>query len=190
MTQGKFALQRAAGHLFAARALVATDRLDQARQEMMAAEKELQSVPESDPEPLMPQPRKLLSSQMAILQGEIALHDRKTTEANAQLGAVVQRFVLARGSGDSVGHLFTMLYLAEQARARADWDLVENIAGQMLLFDPEYAGGHLVAAFAAEHKGDSDRARRELTSAQTLWSEADPDFAELIDIRAKLAQLR
>jgi tetratricopeptide (TPR) repeat protein len=190
MTQGKFALQRAAGHLFAARALVAAEKLDQARQEMTTAERELQNVPESDPEPLMPQPRKLLSSEMEILQGEIALHDRKTTEANAQLEAVVQHFVLARGSGDSVGHLFTMLYLAQQARAFTDWNLVQSIGGQMLLFDPQYAGGHLVAALAAEHSGDLDRARRELTSAQSLWGEADMDFAELAEVRSKLAKLR
>ena len=190
MTQGKFALQRAAGHLFAARAFVATDRLDQARQEMMAGEKELQNVPESDPEPLMPQPRKVLSIQMAILQGEISLHERKTTGANAQLGALLQRFMAAKGSGDGVGQLFTMLYLAQQARAYADWDLVESIGGQMLLFDPQYAGGHFVAALAAEHKGDFDLARRELTSAQTLWGQADLDFAELVDARSRLAQLR
>jgi len=190
MTQGKFALQRAAGHLFAARALVATEQLGKARQEMVGAQKELQNVPESDPEPLMPQPRKLLSSQVEILEGEIALHDRKTTEANLQLKAVVQRFVLARGSGDSVGHLFTMMYLAQQARALADWDLVESIGGEMLLFDPTYAGGHLVSALAAEHKGDFDLARRELASAEKLWSQADPDFAEFVDVRSKLAKLR
>src|SRR5215469_8242618 len=138
MVQGKFALQRAAGHLFTARALVATDKLDQARQEMLATEKELQNVPDSDPEPLMPQPRKMLSTQMAILQGEIALHERKKTEANAQLSTLVQRFMLAKGSGDGVGQLFTMLYLAQQARARADWDLVKSIGEQMLLFDPQY----------------------------------------------------
>jgi len=190
MIQGKFALQRAAGHSFAARALVATEKLDQARQEMVSAQKELLNVPESDPEPLMPQPRKLLSSQMEILQGEIALHDRKTSEANTQLEAVVQRFVLARGSGDSVGHLFTMLYLAQQARALGDWDLVDSIGREMLLFDPTYAGGHLVTALVAEHKGDLDMARREFASAAKLWSQGDPDFSELVDVRSKLAQLR
>ncbi len=190
MTQGKFALQRAAGHLFAARALVAIDKLDQARQEMMAAEKELQNVPESDPEPLMPQPRKFLSSQMAILQGEIALHDRKATEANAQLGAVVQLFMLARGSGDSVGQLFTMLYLAQQARAHADWDLVESIGKHMLVFDPSYAGGHYVAAVVAEHKGDSATARTELMAAERLWGQADPELSEVIDVHKKLASMR
>ena len=96
----------------------------------------------------------------------------------------------AKGSGDGVGQLFTMLYLAQQARAYADWDLVESIGGQMLLFDPQYAGGHLVAALASEHKGNFDLARRELTSAQTLWSQADQDFTELVDVRSRLAQLR
>src|SRR5579859_4375857 len=190
MVQGKFALQRAAGHLFSARAFVATDSLDRARQEMAAAEKELRNVPESDPEPLMPQPRKMLSTQMAVLQGEIALHDKKETDANVQLSALVKRFMQARGSGDGVGQLFTMLYLAQQARAYADWDLVASIGEQMLLFDPQYAGGHFVAALAAEHKGDVEDARRELNSAQNLWREADPDFPELMQVRSKLAQLR
>jgi len=190
MTEGKFALQRAAGHLFTARALVAIDKLDEARQEMLATEKELQNVPDFDPEPLMPQPRKMLSTQMAILQGEIALHDRKETVANAQLSALAQRFLLAKGSGDGVGQLFAMLYLAQQARAYGDWDLVLSIGKQMLLFDPQYAGGHFVAALAAEHEGDIGRARQELNSAHNLWKEADPEFAELLQVRSELAHLR
>ena len=99
MAQGKFALQRTAGHLFIGRALIAVNRTDQARLELAAAEKELQNVPESDPEPLMPQPRNVLSSDMAILQGEIALHDRRITEANAQLGAELQRYMATKGLG-------------------------------------------------------------------------------------------
>jgi len=130
----------------------------------------------------------MLGTQMGILQGEIALHDRKETEANAQLSALVQRFLQAKGSADGVGQLFTMLYLAQQARSYADW--VESIGGQMLLFDPQYAGGHLVAALAAEHKGDFDLALREMASAEKLWNQADPDFAELLEVRSKLAKLR
>jgi len=190
MTQGKFALQRTAGHLFTGRALIAANRTDQARLELAAARKELQNVPESDPEPLMPLPRNVLTSDMAILQGEISLHDKKTTEANAQLGAVLERYMAAKGSADTVGRLFTMLYLAQQARVLADWDLVESIAREMLLFDPTYAGGHLVTALAAEHRGDSDLARRELATAEKLWSEADSDFTELAEVRTKLAKLQ
>ncbi len=190
MAQGKFALQRTAGHLFTGHALVAANRTDQAGLELAAAQKELQNVPESDPEPLMPLPRNVLSSEVAILQGEILLHERKMTEANAQLGAVLQRFMGRRGSADTVGYLFTMLYLAHQARALGDWSLVENIGQEMLLFDPTYAGGHLVTALAAEHKGDVALARRELASAEKLWSQADSDFAELAEVRTKLAKLQ
>ena len=189
MAQGRFALQRVAGHLFAGRAFVAANRTNQARLELAAAEKELQNVPESDPEPLMPQPRNVLSNEVAILQGEISLHDKKTTQANAQLGAVLQRYMAAKGSADTVGRLFTMLYLAQQARVYEDWDLVESIGQEMLLFDSTYAGGHLVTALAAEHKGDSNLARRELASAEKLWGQADPDFAELLDVRSNLARL-
>ena len=190
MAQGKFVLQRMAGHLFTGRALVAANRTDQARLELQAAGKELQNVPESDPEPLMPRPRDVLSSEMAVLQGEISMRDQKTAQANAQLGAVLQRYMAAKGSADTVGHLFTMLYLAQQARAYTDWDLVESIGREMLLFDPTYAGGHLVAALVAEHKDDSDLARRELASAEKLWSEADSDFAELVEVRTKLAKFQ
>ena len=190
MAQGKFPLQRTAGHLFTGRALVATNRTDQARLELAAAEKELQNVPESDPEPLMPQPRNVLGSDMAILKGEIVLHERKITEANAQLGAALQRYMAAKGGADTVGRLFTMLYLAQQARACADWDLVESIGREMLLFDPSYAGGHLVAALAAEHNGDSDLARREFASAEKLWGQADPDFAEMEEVQSRVAKLR
>ena len=55
MTEGKFPLQRATGHLVAAGALIGLDRADDARQEMTAAEKEMESVPETDSEPLMSQ---------------------------------------------------------------------------------------------------------------------------------------
>jgi tetratricopeptide (TPR) repeat protein len=190
MTQGKFALQRTMGHLFVARALAASDKTDQARQEIALAERELRSVPESDSEPLMPEPRKVPSVQMAIVQGEVALHEKKTNDANTLLGNVVQHFSVARGSADAVGHLFTMLYLAQQARACSDWELVESIGKQMLLFDSEYAGGHLVTALAAEHKGDLASTKRELVTAEKLWSQADPDFVESAEVRTKIAQMR
>jgi tetratricopeptide (TPR) repeat protein len=186
MTQGKFPLQRSMGHLFAGRALVALNRADEARQELAKAEKEIENIPESDPEPLMPQPRRLLDGQRNILRGEIALRKGNATEANAQLNEVLNRFLVARGSADAVNYLFTMLYIANQARFASDWDLAETAAKQMLFFDPSYAGGHYVAAVVAEHKGDSATARGELTAAERLWGQADPDLSEIIDVRKKL----
>src|SRR5713101_5916465 len=190
MTEGKFPLQRAMGHLLAGRALVALNRAEDAMQELAKAEEESENVPESDPEPLMPQPRRVLDGQRNTLRGEIALRKGNATEANAQLGEVLNRFVVARGSGDAVNYLFTMLYIAKQACSTDDWDLAEIAAKQMLVFDPSYAGEHYVAAVVAEHKGDSATARKELTAAERLWGQADPELSEIIDVHKKLAGMR
>jgi len=190
MTQGKFPLQRSMGHLLAGRALVALNRADEAQQELARAEKESENVPESDPEPLMPQARRLFDGQRNILRGEIALRKGNAVEANAQLGEVLNGFVRVKGSGDGVIYLFTMLYIAQQARSAADWELAEMAAKQMLVFDPSYAGGHYVAAVVAEHKGDSATARMELTAAERHWGQADPELSEMIDVHKKLASIR
>jgi len=190
MTQGKFPLQRSMGHLLAGRALVALNRADEARQELAKAEKESENVPESDPEPIMPQPRRVLDGQRNILRGEIALRKGSTTEANVQLNEVMNRFQAAKGSGDGVIYLFTMLYIAQQARSADDWDLAEMAAKQMLVFDPSYAGGHYISAAVAEHKGDSATARMELTAADRHWGQADPELSEIIDVHKKLASMR
>jgi len=190
MTEGKFPLQRAMGHLFAGRALVALNRADEAQQELAKAEKESENVPESDPEPLMPQPRHLLDLQQNILCGEIALRKGSATKANAQLTEVLNGLTAARRSGDAVNYLFNMLYIGQQARSAGDWDLADTAAKQLLVFDPSYAGGHYIAAIVAEHKGDSDTVQKELTAAERLWGQADPELSEIIDVRKKLASMR
>ena len=190
MTRGEFSLQRAMGHLFAGRALVALNRADEAQQELVKAEKESENVPESDPEPLMPQPRRVLEGQRNILRGEIALRKGNTAEANAQLNEVLSGFIRVKGSGDGVIYLFTMLYIANQARSADDWDLVETAANQMLDFDPSYAGGHYVAAVLAEHRGDSATIRKELTAAERLWEQADPELPEVLDVHNRLAGIQ
>src|SRR5215471_11620544 len=190
MTQGKFPLQRSMGHLLAGRSLVALNRADEAQQELATADKESENVPESDPEPLMPQPRRLLDGQRNILRGEIALRKGNAIEANAQLGEVLNGFVRVKGSGDGVIYLFTMLYIAQQARSADDWDLAEMAAKQMLVFDPSYAGGHYISAAVAEHKGDSGTARMELTAAERHWGQADRELPEIIDVHKKLGSLR
>jgi hypothetical protein len=138
----------------------------------------------------MPRPRRVLDGQRNILRGEIALRKGNTAEANAQLNEVMNRFAVVKGSGDGVNYLFTMLYIAQQARSVDDWDLAEIAAKQMLSFDPSYAGGHYVTAVVAEHKGDSATARKELAAAERLWGQADPELSEVLDIHKKLAGMR
>ncbi len=190
MTDGKFPLQRSMGHLFAGRALVALNRAEEAQQELVKAEKESKNVPESDPEPLMPQPRRVLEGQQNILRGEIALRKGNTVEANPQLNDVLNGFIRVKGSGDGVIYLFTMLYIAQQARAAGDWDLAETVAKQMVFFDPSYAGGHYFAAVVAEHRGDAATFRTELMAAERLWGQADRELPEVLDVHNKLAGMR
>ena len=106
------------------------------------------------------------------------------------MGDVLNGFARAKGSGDGVIYLFTMLYIAQQARSADDWDLAEVAAKQMLVLDPNYAGRHYVAAVVAEHKGDSATARKELTAAETHWGQADPELPQIIDVHKELASIR
>src|SRR5260370_40209552 len=117
MTGGKVPLLRVMGQLFAGRGRAAVHRADEAQQELAKAEKESEDVPESDPEPLMPQPRLMLDEQRNILRGEITLRKGNATEANAQLNEILNRSVAAKSSADAVNYLFTMLYIANQARS-------------------------------------------------------------------------
>jgi tetratricopeptide (TPR) repeat protein len=190
MTEGRFPLQRAMGHLFAGGALVALNRADEAQLELTKAEKESENVPESDPEPLMPQPRHLLDLQRNILRGEIALRKGSGTEANAQLKEVLNGLMAAGRSGDAVTYLFIMLYIGQQAHSAGDWDLAETAAKQLLVFDPNYAGGHYIAAMVAEHKGDAAAVRSELMAAERLWAQADAELSEIVDVHKKLAGMR
>lgn len=190
MIRGDFPLQRSMGHLLAGRALVALNRADEAQQELTKAEKESENVPESDPEPLMPQPRRVLDGQRNILRGEITLRMGNTAEANAQLGEVLNGLRGAKGSADAVSQLFTMLYIAQEARSVDNWYLAEAAAKQMLFVDPSYAGGHYFAAVVAEHKSDPATSRKELTTAEKLWGQADPELSEMIDVHKKLAAMR
>jgi len=138
----------------------------------------------------MPQPRHLLDLQQNILCGEIALRKGSATKANAQLKEVLNGLMAARRSGDAVNYLFNMLYIGQQARSADDWDLADTAAQQLLVFDPSYAGGHYIAAIVAEHKGDSATAWKELTAAERLWGQADPELPEIIDMRKKLADIQ
>lgn len=190
MIKGEFPLQRSMGHLFAGRALVALNRADEAQQELTKAEKESENVPESDPEPLMPQPRRILDMQRNILRGEITLRRGNTTEANAQLGEVLNGLRGAKAQADAVSQLFTMLYIAQEARSVDNWYLAEAAAKQMFFVDPSYAGGHYFAAVVAEHKGDPATSRKELTAAEKLWGQADPELSEMIDVHKMLAAMR
>src|SRR5260370_29988864 len=137
----------------------------------------------------MAQRGRLVGVEGKIWGGEIGLRKGNATEASAQLREVLNGFMVASRSGDAVNYLFTMLYIAQQARSADDWDLADTAAKQMLVFDPTYAGGHYVAAVVAEHKGDSAAARTDFTAAAKLWGQSDPELSQSMYVHKKLADI-
>ena len=51
--------------------------------------------------------------------------------------------------------------------------------------DARYAGAHYALGLVAEHNGDTRTAQTEFALAEKAWSKADPDLAELRDIRSR-----
>jgi tetratricopeptide (TPR) repeat protein len=186
MTQSRFPLGRTMGHVFAGRALAAASQLDEARQELKAAEQELQDVEEFNPEPLMPQPRAIPALYMELLRGEIALRMGQKAEAESKFKYVQSQMLARRSMADAVSLLFIIQQMAQEARENNAWDLADYTARQMLAFDPEYAGGHFAMALVAEHKGTPDKMRQEFEMAKKLWASADPNLAELKYMQQKL----
>jgi thioredoxin-like negative regulator of GroEL len=76
--------------------------------------------------------------------------------------------------------------MARTARQVGDRELASQLAQQMLAHDSSYAGSHYAAGLVAERDGDLQTARAEFASAQKMWSQADPDLPELVEIRRKL----
>jgi Tfp pilus assembly protein PilF len=60
----------------------------------------------------------------------------------------------------------------------------------MMEHDPNYAGAHYAMALAAEHKGDKAGALEMFATAEKFWRNADADLPELLETRARIAQLR
>jgi hypothetical protein len=90
------------------------------------------------------------------------------------------------GPDNWVQALFLLEAVARTARQAGDWEFARWAANEMIAHDPNYAGGHLARALAADHAGDRDLARREAERALTLWRGADADLPE----RARLNALK
>jgi hypothetical protein len=83
--------------------------------------------------------------------------------------------------------LFQLDSIASIARAAGDWELAEFTAHQMIEHDPSYAGGYYALGLVDEHRAAQSSARDQLVQAEKLWSKADTDLPELVQIRQKLS---
>ena len=104
------------------------------------------------------------------------------------LDEVIRKLRSAPGPDQWAQALFALEAIARAAREAGDWDYAARVAKQMLEHDPAYAGSHYAVALAAEHAGESRAAREEFALAEKGWNKADPELAELRQVRSRQKQ--
>jgi tetratricopeptide (TPR) repeat protein len=185
MTRSEFAQARAAGHALAGQARIALGRIEEARADLDAAQRELEKVPLVAPG-VTPR-RSTVEPWVESLRGELLLRTGKTEEGREVIKRVQSAHRAVLGPDAWSQTLFLLESMARSARELGDWDLAEFTARQMLEHDPAYGGTHLALALVLEHAGDAAGAAREFAEAERLWPDADDDLAELAVITASRA---
>ena len=130
----------------------------------------------------------IAANALLALQGEFHLRTAAREKARAALTDVANRLRGAPGPDAWAQALFSLEAIARAARAVGDWELAGRMARHLVEHDPAYAGGHYAAGLVAEHDGDAAAARLAFAEALKLWAKADPDLAELAQIRRRLGR--
>ncbi len=181
LTQSEWPLARLAGHTLAGQALLGAGSVAEAKDELTLAERETERLP-ARAVAALPYP--------TTLRTDILLQEKNTTEGEP-LAMNVAKSVLAMPGPDAwMAALFELESMAQSARNAGDWELAGFISQQMILYNPNYAGGHFAYGLAAEHDGRSAEARQAFTAAEKLWGKADRDLPELAQIHKGLAARR
>jgi tetratricopeptide (TPR) repeat protein len=168
---------RFAGHSLAGGAFLAMNRMDDAKNELQSAERELEQVPATSLGAL---------PNAGVLRAEILLREGKFADADASLKQIEEKIRAMPGPDSWTEALFQLQSIARAAELAGDWDLAEYTAKQMIEHDSSYAGGYYALGLVAEHGGDAASARNQFQLAEKLWGHADPDLPELVRIREKL----
>lgn len=179
LTETSYASARSVGHALAGQALLALGRIDAAKDELAAAQRELDTLP------VVPQgfdpSRGSVEPWVSALRGELLLRTGDPAAGSEVLRAVVRALRAAPGPDAWSLGLFRMESLAHSAIAAKAWELAEFIAAEMLEHDAAYGGGHFTMARVLRQKGDADGARRELEAARRCWSDADESVLALVE---------
>jgi tetratricopeptide (TPR) repeat protein len=128
----------------------------------------------------------IAANALLSLQGEFHLRTAARDKGRATLEEVAKRVRAAPGPDLWAQALFTLEGLARAARVVGDWELAGRMARQMLEHDPHYAGSHYAMGLVAEHDGDTATAVTAFKQALTLWSKADADLPEVVELRRKV----
>ena len=181
LTRSEWPLARLAGHSLAGQALLGMGSVAEAKEEMTLAERETEALP----------PRAVATLPYpTALRADILLQQKNTAEGEPLAMEVAKSIQAMPGPDAWLAAEFALESIAQSARNAGDWELAGFMAQQMILHNPNYAGGHFAYGLAAEHDGRSAEARQALTAAEKLWGKADKDLPELAQIHKGLAARR
>jgi tetratricopeptide (TPR) repeat protein len=183
MQKSPYALGRLEGHVLTGRDLLALNRVEEARAQLAAAEKEI------------PEARKdftgvvtferYAGEELDELRGELLLRTSGKRQADDILSATANALSSRRGA-DALEELYLLEHIARIAREQQQWELAQRAADLMITFDPNYFGAHYAAALVALHHGDAVKTQEEFAAAKKLWAHADPGLPEISQLNATL----
>jgi tetratricopeptide (TPR) repeat protein len=166
----------ATGHVTAGRAYLAAGQFKQAANEANAALKSLRTASAG---------QAIVAPDLEVLQGEFFLRTGQAEKGRAMLDEIIRRLRESTGPDTWAQTLFTIEGIARAARQASDWEFAAFAARQLAAQDARYAGAHYALGLVAEHNGETRTAQTEFALAEKAWSKADPDLAELRDIRSR-----
>jgi len=164
IAKSSHAMGRFAGHTLAGQALLAMNRLEDARSSLTMAEREMEQLPTAVIKAL---------PDAGLLRAEIMLSEKNWDKGNALIERLEQEMVAVPGPDAWSEVLFQLEYIAKVARRVGDWELAGSTARKMIQHDSSYAGGYFALGLVAEHQGDAPTARQEFATAEKFWSKAD-----------------
>jgi tetratricopeptide (TPR) repeat protein len=167
LVNSRWAMARFAGHALAGRALLASNRVEEAKTELSLAERESEQISTA-----------VLKSLVdgVLLRAEILLREKNWTQGNRLMEEVEKDVGAVPGPDAWSEALFQFEYIARFAREVGDWELAEQATQKMIQHDPSYAGGYFALGLVAEHQGDAPTAKQDFATAEKLWSKADAEL--------------
>ncbi len=178
LTRSEWPLARLAGHTLAGQALLGMGSISEAQEELTMAERETERLP----------PRAVAALPYPVaLRADILLQQQNPAEGEPLATDVAKSIQGMPGPDAWMAAELELESIAQSARNAGDWKLAGFMAQQMILHNPNYAGGHFAYGLAAEHAGNSAEARQAFAAAERLWGKADRDLPEMEQIHKELA---
>jgi len=172
---------RGMGHVAAGRALLTLRRFAEAADASNLALAELRAAGAE---------ASLAAPHLQSLQAEFLLRTGEREKAFVSFRDVRRKLRAQLGPDAWSQALFRLESIGRAASAAGAWEIAEETADDMHAHDPSYGGTQYLRALVAEQKGDRESARRYLELAAQAWRDADEDFADVVDVRTRLARRR